>query len=45
MSPYLFDKCVGSLISHVTYETLKMQDTGPTVCSAYPRRLERHLQI
>ena len=33
-------KCVGSLTSsanHVT-QSLKMQETGPTVCNPYPRR-------
>ena len=34
----LFDKCVGSLTSPADY---KMQETGPTVYSPYPRRLER----
>ena len=39
--PTLFDKCVGSLTSPSDYVTVKMQETGPTVYSPYPRRLER----
>jgi len=36
-SPTLSDKCVGSLTS-ASHTTLKMQETGPTVYSPYPRR-------
>ena len=39
--PTLFDKCVGSLKSPSNIATLKMQETGPTVYSPYPRRLGR----
>ena len=40
-SPTVFDKCVDSLTSTANHLTLKMQETGPTVNSSYPRRLPR----
>ena len=36
-SPTLPDECVGSLMSAAKHATLKMQETGPTVYSPYPR--------
>jgi len=36
-SPTLSDKCVGSLTSPANLVTLKMQETGPTAYSPYPR--------
>ena len=38
--PTLFDMCVDSLTFPADYVKLKMQETGPTVYSPYPRRLE-----
>lgn len=40
----LFDNCVASLTFPANpnfYISLKMEETGPTVCNPYPRRLER----
>ena len=42
--PTLFDKCVGSSRFPANHVKLKMQETGPTVSSPYPRRPE-HLTI
>ena len=39
--PTLFNKYVRSLTSPANHLTLKMQETGPTVYSLYPRRPER----
>ena len=39
--PTLCDKYVGSSTSPTNHVTLKMQETGRTVYSLYPRRLER----
>ena len=39
--PYSFRGVRGSLTSPADYVTLKMQETGPTVYSLYPRRPER----
>ena len=38
--PTLCDKLVGSLPPPANHVTIKMQETGPTVCSPCPRRLE-----
>ena len=38
--PTLCDKCVGSFTSHGIVWTVKGCETGPTVYSPYPRRLE-----
>ena len=38
--PTLCDKCVGSFTSHMIVWTVKGCETGPTVYSPYPRRLE-----
>ena len=40
-SPTLSDKCMGSLTCPANHIPLKMQETGPTVCSPYPRSPER----
>ena len=38
--PYSFRQVFGSLTSPADHVTMKMQETGPTVYSPYPRRLE-----
>ena len=43
-SPTLSEKCVGSLTSPANHITQKMQETGPTVNSPYPRRPERPMR-
>ena len=40
MCPTLFEKCAGSLTPPSNHLILKMQETGPTIYSPYPRRLE-----
>ena len=41
LCPTLCDTFVGSLTSPANHVTLKMQETAPTICSPYLRRLER----
>jgi len=43
-SPTLSDKCVGSLTCPANHITLKMQETGLTVYSPYPRTTN-HLKL
>ena len=40
-APYSFWQACGFLTSPANHVTMKIQETGPTVYSSYPRRLER----